>query len=181
MLLAILPSINKFSSLILAQCMCSRVTWVRWVRWPTVLLSVYKCNLLPVPYTTEKVQCTDSNGCTYDVGMSYINASCSGRCTCGANGISGCVSLCPPRLIKCHPGQVLQDYYEPVKGTWCYCKRQRCVQGKLLWRVCVCEGGGGEGGWSYMKHPAAPNTFSICRTKLICKHICKYNNWVVCQ
>ena len=84
---------------------------------------------------TGRPQCRDSNGCLYNPGMSYVNAACTGRCTCLPNGKFGCVSLCPPRAIECPPGDKLEDYYEPVKGTYCQCRRKRCVPGKCWWNI----------------------------------------------
>lgn len=63
----------------------------------------------------------------YPVNETFIDKRCSGVCSCNDNGSVGCVSLCPPVVVLCAPGQMKVPFKETFDNSECFCEREMCI------------------------------------------------------
>lgn len=66
-------------------------------------------------------------GVRYPVNKRFVDQTCEGYCKCELDGSIGCVSLCPPSMVSCEPGQEKVLVEEPVPDSDCTCDRETCI------------------------------------------------------
>lgn len=69
-------------------------------------------------------------GNKYKPGDRFITAICDGSCVCGPGESVSCVSLCPPKDIRCTVDEEKIEFSRKIANSNCTCPASKCVTRK---------------------------------------------------
>ncbi|XP_028404372.1 SCO-spondin-like [Dendronephthya gigantea] len=93
-----------------------------------LLMSILRCSSMP----DHMIDTCSDGGRMYKPGERFISVDCSGSCVCGRDGGVSCVSLCPPKDIRCKMDEEKVPFSRSIANSTCKCPEWRCEKRKII-------------------------------------------------